>query len=1663
MMNFPEGHKLRQDLKKFIRSLVFIVGIYVFNISNAAAALTANNDIYGIPMNVISTPNTLTVETLGVLANDAENGNNLPDPPGVLTAVLVSGVSSGTLTCSTNAALQLCPDGSFNYRPDVATFQGVDSFTYNLVNSSTSETSPVPATVTLTACNTTGTVTTCWHETPYLEMLATLGYNMFRESFEGSIWNTVRSPNAAASVTSKNISWTTNHTATNVLTTSVDVARSGSWGVYDQDHGFSDGTPGVCDVNNPPANCFPYDGFTGSGTSLNAVGGYISGNAAGNISILLDGIQTDIGKSPSAGHQFFGIIDTAGFSTFQFREMDGKIGQTFSIFGDDFVIGTTAQTDTNIAPVLTAIGNQTVNEGVSFAINLSATDSNDGDTWSFSADALPAGASFVDNADGSARFNWIPGYTQQGTYTVTFTVTDNGLPALSHSETITIIVNDINRSPYLYPIGNKTVDDGVLLSFQLRATDADGNGLSFTSTALPAGATLVDNTNGTASFNWTPTASQVGTSYPITFTVTDNGLPAPQSDSESINILVTTPDIVPPVVTAPASIIVPAVNAAGAPSSHPLITAFLSGASAQDDIDGVITNITNNGPVQYLLDISTTVVFSATDSSNNTGTASATVTVSDLSQPVITLLGSNPLSINEGTVFSDPGSTVSDNVDTGLVATVTGSVNANVAGSYTLNYNVSDSAGNAATQVSRTVNVRDITRPVISLTGQASITLNINAAYSDQGATASDNVDGNLTTSIIMSGSVDTTTPGVYILTYNVSDSAGNAAIAVTRSVTVQDAAAPVVSPPASITVAATDATGTAATDAAIMAFLNGASAIDDVDTTLTISNNAPVQFPLGVTSVVFSATDSANNIGSASAAVTVSDLTRPVITLLGSNPLSINEGTVFSDPGTTVSDNVDTGLVATVTGSVNNSIVGIYTLNYNVVDAAGNAAITQTREVHVVAAVDTTPPVIDLLGVNPVSIEQGMLYDDAGATASDNVDTTITVITSGTVNTSVVGSYTLSYNATDSSGNAASTVTRIVHVTLDATSPTISLLGNNPESVEQGSLYLDAGATANDNFDGDITADIVVNNSVDTSRVGNYTVTYNVSDAAGNQALQATRTVHVTAPPVQNQAPVVIAPVDIVVAATGSVTSVNLGQAQVSDDHDTALVASANNPGPFKPGRYEIVWSATDSGNLTDTAVQVLEVQPIAEFMPDQYVESGHSVNVRVALNGQAAVYPVTIYYDVTTNGISIPGAAGSLAITQGSVGVINYTVPWHIQTGDITFNMTAATNAVIGAQSSHVISIISDNMEPLPLIEVTQNGKLTRIVTTDGGAVTVKAIVSDSNAADSHSYDWSKTDNVLLATSPGANDAQFLIDPASLTEQFYKIGVKVTDSGVPALDGEFELYIKVLSTAPVLSASDSDGDGVNDDVEGIADDDQDGIPNYIDGVNIISLLQGRVGDSNKWLINVQSGLGIRLGQFSLLAGQHNANISAQDIQNRAGSIPAAIANATDDHNNVGGYFDFEITGLSRAGQSVQLVIPLYAVIPENAVYRKYSELNGWSNFVENNHNKLYSAPGQAGVCPAPGSSDYTEGLAPGSYCVQLLIEDGGPNDSDAKRNGSIADPGGIGVKNTTPASTPGSGGGGSVLPVPLLLLLILYVMGLVIRAVNTWPLKKLKLYRCI
>jgi hypothetical protein len=191
--------------------------------------------------------------------------------------------------------------------------------------------------------------------------------------------------------------------------------------------------------------------------------------------------------------------------------------------------------EVNLAPVLNPIGNKTVPLGAQLTFTATATDADvPANTLTFSLDpGAPTGATI---GAATGVFSWTP--SSSGTFPATIRVTDNGTPPLSDSETISINIclGCGISAPVLVTIGNKTVNEGSLLSFFATATDPDAPPQTLTfslGAGAPAGAAI---TTGGA-FTWTPTEAQGPGVYPITVIVTDDGV-GHLSDSETIQVTV---------------------------------------------------------------------------------------------------------------------------------------------------------------------------------------------------------------------------------------------------------------------------------------------------------------------------------------------------------------------------------------------------------------------------------------------------------------------------------------------------------------------------------------------------------------------------------------------------------------------------------------------------------------------------------------------------------------------------------------------------------------------------------------------------------------------------------------------------------------------------------------------------------------------------------------------------------------------------------------------------------------------------------------------------------------------------------------------------------------------------------------------------------------------
>ena len=478
----------------------------------------------------------------------------------------------------------------------------------------------------------------------------------------------------------------------------------------------------------------------------------------------------------------------------------------------------------------------------------------------------------------------------------------------------------------------------------------------------------------------------------------------------------------------------------------------------------------------------------------------------DTQAPIISLKGPAQMTIAQGSEYRDAGATASDDKDGDLSAEIirSGDVLSKFEGTYELTYNVADAAGNRAAEVKRTIFVKDQTAPVITLKGYKTLTLYEGQSYKEFGATAKDSNDGNLTDSIVVTGSVNSTVAGTYKIEYDVADAAGNTAPTEIREVYV---IAQIV-----------DSDGDGVADAADD-FPNDPKETRDSDKD-GLGDNFETQYPLDPLDAdtdgdgindgdeIANGTDPLvdNNL----------DVTAPTLVLNGDVAVRIDYQATYTELGAVANDDKEGDIsdLVVIEGSVDTNQPGTYTLTYKVSDSSENAAEPIYRYVTVgEIPPDQIPPVVYLLGKPDMTVIQGESYVEAGATAVDDRDGVLTeaIVVTGTVNTASPGRYVLTYSVTDSAGNESLALERRVRV-IDVTPPIASLIGGSPVTVIEGDIYQDAGVEAIDNTDGDISDSVITKGEVDTSTVGEYTLTFNVSDAAGNAAEPITRIVIVEA-----------------------------------------------------------------------------------------------------------------------------------------------------------------------------------------------------------------------------------------------------------------------------------------------------------------------------------------------------------------------------------------------------------------------------------------------------------------------------------------------------------------------------------------------------------------------
>ncbi|MFY9152763.1 MAG: immunoglobulin-like domain-containing protein [Prolixibacteraceae bacterium] len=260
-------------------------------------------------------------------------------------------------------------------------------------------------------------------------------------------------------------------------------------------------------------------------------------------------------------------------------------------------------------------------------------------------------------------------------------------------------------------------------------------------------------------------------------------------------------------------------------------------------------------------------------------------------------------------------------------------------GTYTVTGTVHDLAENSI-QVTYILNVTgDRIKPVITLIGDASIAICQGETYNDAGATATDDVDGDISSRIIVGNHVDKDIPDTYIVTYNVSDAAGNDAIEVKRTVVVKPN--PTIS---GVTVSDVSACFGSSVDFTINGLLNGPT---DFVYSIAFNGETPVEtWSNGTTVVNGSATFSVNNpvVGTYAIKIISATVNSCTTTFQYNNTVSFTVHPIPAAPTVTVVDNHNGTSTLTVSDYEGTLLwSNTETLNPITVNTGGIYTVTQT------------------------------------------------------------------------------------------------------------------------------------------------------------------------------------------------------------------------------------------------------------------------------------------------------------------------------------------------------------------------------------------------------------------------------------------------------------------------------------------------------------------------------------------------------------------------------------------------------------------------------------------------------------------------------------------------------------------------------------------------
>ncbi len=944
-----------------------------------------------------------------------------------------------------------------------------------------------------------------------------------------------------------------------------------------------------------------------------------------------------------------------------------------------------------------------------------------------------------------------------GSTAVTWTATD------LHNNTATAVQNVTVRDTVPPAM---TAPEGITVE----ATSADANIVELEGGGEAAASDLV----GVASVrNDAPDAFPVGVTV-VTWTAADESGNA-ASDSQAISVVDTTP----PSLYAPRSVSAEATGPGGAPADL--------GEATASDLVGVVS-IHNDAPP--VLPIGpTAVTWIAADAAGNEQSAVQQVMVSDTTPPSIA--APPDVSVEaEGPLTAIPSLGEPDAADAVGVASVSSDApDVFPLGTTTVTWTATDASNNTATAV-QTVAVLDTIPPAITAPADAVLEASVPGGVpsSELGPPPAADAAG----PVAVTGDAPPVLPlGRTAVVWTATDASNNTATAV-QAVAVRDTTPPSIAAPPDVSVEA---------EAPLTAIpsLGEPDAADAVGVA-TVSSDAPDVFPLGTTTVTWTATDASNNTATAVQTVAVLDTIPPAITAPADAVLeaSVPGGVPSSELGPPPA--ADAAGPVAVTGDAPPVLpLGRTAVVWTATDASNNTATA----VQAVAVRDTTPP--SIAAPPDVSVEaEAPLTAIPSLGEPDAADAVgVASVSSDAPEVFPLGTTTVTWTATDASNNTATAVQTVA--VLDTIPPAITAPADAvlEASVPGGVPSSELGPPPAADAAGPVA---VTGDAPPVLPLGRTAVVWTATDASNNTAtaVQAVA-VRDTTPPS------IAAPPDVSVEAEAPLTAIpSLGEPDAADAVGVASVSS-DAPEVFPLGTTTVTWTATDLSNNTATAVQavaVLDTIPPAITAPaDAVLEASVPGGVPSSELGPPpaadAAGPVAVTGDAppvlplgrTAVVWTATDASNNTATAVQAVAVRDTTPPSIAAPPDVSVEAEAPLTAIpsLGepdaADAVGVASVSSDAPDVFPLGTTTVTWTATDLSNNTATAVQAVAVLDTIPPAIT-----APADAVLEASVPGGVPSSELGPPPAADA-----------AGPVAVTGDAPPVLPLGRTAVVWTATDA------------------------------------------------------------------------------------------------------------------------------------------------------------------------------------------------------------------------------------------------------------------